>query len=115
MPGRPPIILTEEIYRLRHISDPHVAIDDGLKRRHFFDSGINSSRPIRAKQDRIFDHQARILDRCRRRVAHETFALDKVAPSETGNFTEVFDVLDSGKLQCLLKYRKVFHWEGLLS
>src|SRR6476620_6414476 len=109
-----PIVLAKKIHSLRHVRDTHVAIDDRLQQREFFETGINSAGTIGAQQDRVLNQQARVFDRRGGRVTNEALAFGKVPPRETGDFAEVLSLFEARKLECLFEDRKVFHAGGLL-
>src|SRR6185295_17985635 len=71
-----PVVLSKQVDGFRHISDTHVTIDDWLQRGELFDSGVDSAGAIRAKQNRVLDHQASVFDRCGGGVADETLMID---------------------------------------
>src|SRR5262245_53789799 len=108
MSRRSPIVLSKQVNRLRHVRDAHVTIDDRLQRRKLPNARVNPSRAICSEENRVFDHQAAVLDGSGGGVTDKAFALE-VASRKARNFAYVLDALSAGELEGSLEYRKVSH------
>ena len=105
MSRRSPVILSEQIDRLGHVCDPHIAVDDRLQRRKLLNTRIDPARTICAEQNRVFDHQAAVLDRGGGGMTNKAFALE-VASREARNFPNILDALSAGELKGSFERRR---------